>query len=224
MAKQSMLLREAQPAYRIGYVGSHAMSTHELLQLVIGGPNAGEIATELLDECQTLSEVARKNVNELQQIAGIGEATAARLIAALELGRRFIFIPLDLGDTIRTPADIANLLIAQMGHMDHEEFWVLVLNTKNKLVHLDRLYKGNLNTCYIRVSEVFRQAIRMNAAAIMVAHNHPSSDPTPSPEDNRVTEKIVQAGSMLGIDVLDHVIIGGNRYVSLREKGLGGLG
>jgi DNA repair protein RadC len=224
MAKQSMLLREAQPAYRIGYIGSHAMSTHELLQLVIGGPNASEIATELLDECQTLSEVARKNVGELQQIAGIGEATAARLIAALELGRRFIFIPLDLGDTIRTPADIANLLIAQMGHMDHEEFWVMILNTKNKLVHIDRLYKGNLNTCYIRVSEVFRQAIRMNAAAIMVAHNHPSYDPTPSPEDNRVTEKIVQAGSMLGIDVLDHVIIGGNRYVSLREKGLGGLG
>jgi DNA repair protein RadC len=224
MAKQSMLLREAQPAYRIGYVGSHAMSTHELLQLVIGGPNAGEIATELLDECQTLSEVARKTVGELQQTAGIGEATAARLIAALELGRRFIFIPLELGDTIRTPADIANLLIAQMGHLDHEEFWVMVLNTKNKLVHIDRLYKGNLNTCYIRVSEVFRQAIRMNAAAIMVAHNHPSHDPTPSPEDNRVTEKIVQAGSMLGIDVLDHVIIGGNRYVSLREKGLGGLG
>jgi len=224
MAKQSMLLREAQPAYRIGYVGSHAMSTHELLQLVIGGPNAGEIATELLDECQTLSEVARKTVGELQQTAGIGEATAARLIAALELGRRFIFIPLELGDTIRTPADVANLLIAQMGHLDHEEFWVMILNTKNKLVHIDRLYKGNLNTCYIRVSEVFRQAIRMNAAAIMVAHNHPSTDPTPSPEDNRVTEKIVQAGSMLGIDVLDHVIIGGNRYVSLREKGLGGLG
>jgi len=224
MAKQSMLLREAQPAYRIGYVGSHAMSTHELLQLVIGGPNAGEIATELLDECQTLSEVARKTVGELQQTTGIGEATAARLIAALELGRRFIFIPLELGDTIRTPADIANLLIAQMGHLDHEEFWVMILNTKNKLVHIDRLYKGNLNTCYIRVSEVFRQAIRMNAAAIMVAHNHPSTDPTPSPEDNRVTEKIVQAGSMLGIDVLDHVIIGGNRYVSLREKGLGGLG
>lgn len=224
MAKQSMLLREAQPAYRIGYVGSQAMSTHELLQLVIGGPNAGEIATELLEECQTLSEVARKTVGELQQMAGIGEATAARLIAALELGRRFIFIPLELGETIRTPADIANLLIAQMGHMDHEEFWVMILNTKNKLVHIDRLYKGNLNTCYIRVSEVFRQAIRMNAAAIMVAHNHPSSDPTPSPEDNRVTERIVQAGSMLGIDVLDHVIIGGNRYVSLREKGLGGLG
>lgn len=224
MAKQSLLLREAQPAYRIGYVGSYAMSTHELLQLVIGGPNASEIATELLDECQTLSEVARKNVGELQQIAGIGEATAARLIAALELGRRFIFIPLELGDTIRTPADIANLLIAQMGHMDHEEFWVLVLNTKNKLVHIDRLYKGNLNTCYIRVSEVFRQAIRINAAAIMLVHNHPSQDPSPSPEDLRATEKIVQAGSMLGIDVLDHVIIGGNRYVSLREKGLGGLG
>ena len=177
MAKQSMLLREAQPAYRIGYVGSHAMSTHELLQLVIGGPNAGEIATELLDECQTLSEVARKTVGELQQTAGIGEATAARLIAALELGRRFIFIPLELGDTIRTPADVANLLIAQMGHLDHEEFWVMILNTKNKLVHIDRLYKGNLNTCYIRVSEVFRQAIRMNAAAIMVAHNHPSRAP-----------------------------------------------
>ena len=201
MAKQSMLLREAQPAYRIGYIGSHAMSTHELLQLVIGGPNASEIATELLDECQTLSEVARKNVGELQQIAGIGEATAARLIAALELGRRFIFIPLDLGDTIRTPADIANLLIAQMGHMDHEEFWVMILNTKNKLVHIDRLYKGNLNTCYIRVSEVFRQAIRMNAAAIMVAHNHPSHDPTPSPviwrKSQAQTSRLLNASSCL---------------------------
>lgn len=224
MAKQSLLLREAQPAYRIGYVGSHAMSTHELLQLVIGGPNAGEIATQLLEECQTLSEVARKNVGELQQIAGIGEATAARLIAALELGRRFVFIPFELGDTIRTAADIANLLIGQMSTLDHEELWVLVLNTKNKLVHIDKLYKGNLNSCYIRVGEVFRQAVRMNAAAIMVVHNHPSGDPTPSPEDNRVTEKIAQAGQMLNIEVLDHIIIGQMRYVSLRERGLGGLG
>ena len=201
MAKQSLLLREAQPAYRIGYVGSHAMSTHELLQLVIGGPNASEIATQLLDECQTLSEVARKNVSELQQIAGIGEATAARLIAALELGRRFIFIPLELGDTIRTPAEVANFLIAQMGHMDHEEFWVLVLNTKNKLVHIDRLYKGNLNTCDIRVSEVFRQAIRLNAAAIMIAHNHPSLDPTPSPviwrKSQAQTSRLLNASSCL---------------------------
>ena len=224
MAKQSLLLREAQPVYRIGYVGPATMSTHELLQLVIGGPNASEIATELLNECDTLSEVARKNVGELQQITGIGEATAARLIAAMELGRRFIFIPRELGETIRTAADIANLLMAQMSSLDHEEFWVLILNTKNKLIHIDKLYKGNLNTCYIRVAEVFRQAIRMNAAAIMLVHNHPGGDPLPSPEDNRATEMIKSAAQILNIEVLDHIIIGGNRYVSLRERGLGGLG
>ena len=200
------------------------MSNHELLQLVIGGATAGDSATQLLSECVTIGEMAHMSVYELQKISGIGEVTAARLKAALELGRRFVSIAPDMGDTIRNPADASGLLMTQMGPLDHEEFWVLVLNTKNKLIYIDKLYKGNINTCIIREAEVFRQAVRMNAVAIMIAHNHPSGDPTPSPEDVRVTHKLVEAGKMLNIEIIDHLVIGQLRYVSLRERGLGGLG
>jgi len=122
---------------------------------------------------------------------------------------------------IHSPADVANLLQYFIGSLDHEELWVVNLDTRNRVMNLVALYKGSVNSSQVRISEVFRQAIVDNAPAIIVAHNHPSGDPTPSPEDVSVTRSMVQAGKLLDIDVLDHLVIAAGRFVSLKERGLG---
>ena len=122
---------------------------------------------------------------------------------------------------VKSPADAANLLMAEMSLLEQEHLRVILLDSKNRLLKTVTVYVGSLNTSVVRVGELFREAIRANAAAIIVAHNHPSGDPAPSPDDVHVTEVIVQAGQLMDIDVLDHVIIGQQRYVSLKERGLG---
>lgn len=121
---------------------------------------------------------------------------------------------------VHSPADAAHILECFIGSLDHEELWVIILDTRNKVKRLVALYKGTVNSSQVRISEVFREAILENAPAIIVAHNHPSSDVTPSPEDISVTRNLVQAGKLLDIDVLDHIIVGGSNYTSLKEKGL----
>ena len=122
---------------------------------------------------------------------------------------------------VRSPADVANLLMLEMGLLEQEHLRAVLLDTKNVVLRVANVYAGNLNTAVVRVGEVFREAIRANCASIIVVHNHPSGDPTPSPEDVRVTEQLVEAGRLLDIDVLDHLVIGRNRYVSLKERGSG---
>jgi DNA repair protein RadC len=122
---------------------------------------------------------------------------------------------------INSPGDVAQLFIPFIGYLDHEELWVACLDTRNRLRCLVALYKGSINTSQIRVAEIFRQAIIENAMAIVLAHNHPSLDIAPSPDDVAVTRAIVQAGKLLDIDVLDHLVIGGNQWASLKERGLG---
>jgi len=155
------------------------------------------------------------------QINGIGPAQAARIKAALEFGRRLMLTAPEERYAIRSPGDIAQLLMAEMSHLEQEHFKVLLLDTRNRMIDDVTLYIGSLNANHIRVAEVYRDAIRQNAAAIIVAHNHPSGDPTPSPEDVAVTRQIAAAGSQLDIELLDHVIIAQQRFVSLRERGLG---
>jgi len=122
---------------------------------------------------------------------------------------------------IRAPQDAANILIPLIGHQEQEHFVVLYLDTRNRVTDREVLYKGSLNTSLVRIAEVFRGAIRRNCAAIIVAHNHPSGDPGPSPEDISLTRRLVEAGKLVEVDVLDHVVVGQNRFVSLRERGLG---
>jgi len=122
---------------------------------------------------------------------------------------------------IHSPSDVANLLQYFIGSLDHEEMWVVNLDTRNRVMSFVALYKGSVNSSQVRVCEVFRQAIVDNSPAIIVAHNHPSGDPTPSPEDVSVTRAILQAGKLLDIDLLDHLVIGAGRFVSLKERGLG---
>jgi len=158
---------------------------------------------------------------ELCAERGVGEAKAAQLKAALELGKRLVSTQPEERAVVRSPQDVANLLMADMGLLDQEQLRVVLLNTKNQVISVPEVYRGSVSTSLIRVSEVFREAVRENCPAIIVVHNHPSGDPTPSQEDVQVTEQMVNAGRLLDIEVLDHLIIGQQRYVSLKEQGLG---
>ena len=139
----------------------------------------------------------------------------------MELGRRLLISAPDERLQIRSPADVANLLMLEMGLLEQEHLRVILLDTRNRVLAVTTVYKGSLNSSMIRVGELFREAIRRNSAAVIIAHNHPSGDPTPSPEDVAVTKQVVQAGKLLDIDVLDHLVIGQGRFVSLKERGLG---
>jgi DNA repair protein RadC len=172
---------------------------------------------------ENLGNLVRASTQELEAIAGLGAAGAARLKAALELGRRMLLDVPEDRLVVRSVTDAASLLIPEMAHLEQEHFRVLYLDTRNRLLDSETLYVGSLNATHIRVGEVFRGAIKRNCAAIIVAHNHPSTDPSPSPDDLEVTRQLIAAGDLVGIDVLDHLIVGGHqRFVSLREQGLGG--
>ncbi len=153
---------------------------------------------------------------------GLSEAKACQLLAALELGRRFISLSPEERIIISTPQDAANLVTGEMGSLDQEHLRVILLNTRNEVLSTHEIYVGNVNSSVVRPAEVFRPAVRNNAPSLIVVHNHPSGNPAPSDDDIAITEDLVASGKLLGIDVLDHLIVGsGHRYVSMNENGQG---
>lgn len=214
-----------RPRERLQYYGASALSNAELLAILLRvgrpGENVVELSTRLLIEFNGLAGLAKAGFGDLARIKGIGTAKTAQLKAALELGRRLLLSSPDARPQITSPTDAANLLMLEMGCLEQENLRTILLDTKNRVLDSPTVYVGNVNASIIRVSEIFRDAIRTNATAMIVAHNHPSGDPTPSPEDVQVTRSIVEAGNLLGIELLDHLIIGHQRFVSLRERGLG---
>jgi DNA repair protein RadC len=214
-----------RPRERLLAQGPAALSTAELLAIILrtGVPdeNVMRVAQRLLSTFGNLSGLAQANVAELTAARGLGPAKAAQLKAALELGRRLLVESPDQRPQVRSPADAASLLMSEMSLLEQEHLRVMLLDTKNRVLGSPTVYVGSLNTSLIRVGELFREAIRTNSASVIVAHNHPSGDPTPSPEDVAVTRQIAEAGKLLDIDVLDHLIIGRQRFVSLKERGLG---
>jgi DNA repair protein RadC len=217
-----------RPRERLQNYGSGALSTAELLAIIlrtgIGGQNVLSLATSLLARYEGLSGLVRANVVELRRERGLGLAKACQLKAALELGRRMLIASPEDRPQVHSPADAANLVLLEMAFLEQENLRVILLDTKNTVLAINTIYVGNVNTALVRIAEVFREAVRANAPQIIVVHNHPSGDPTPSPEDVQVTEQIVSAGKLLDIEVLDHLIIGRQRYVSLKERGLGFTG
>jgi DNA repair protein RadC len=220
----SLRIREypehAQPRARLVHLGAEALSDAELLAVLVGA--------ERLEDCWTMLGTVggwlclqRATVAELCRLPGIGPDRAARLKVACELHRRLTYLDLGQRLQIRSPADAVKLLQAEIGHADQEHLVTLILNTKNRLLKLHTVYVGSVNAAAIRVGEVFREAIRLNAAAILVGHNHPSHDCSPSSEDILVTRQIVEAGKLLDITTLDHLIVSATSYMSLRERGLG---
>jgi DNA repair protein RadC len=157
----------------------------------------------------------------LTEVKGIGPAKAVEIKAALEIGRRLMTEAPEERPRVTSPGDAANLLMSEMMFLEQEHLRLILLDTRNRVISTPTVYVGSLNTSVVRIGELFRAAIKDNAAAFIVAHNHPSGDPSPSPEDVTVTRQIVQSGKLLDIELLDHVIIGRQRYVSLKERGLG---
>jgi DNA repair protein RadC len=209
-----------QPAYRVTQ-NPGACNVSELLAALIGGAKQIEIAEALLSYFGgDVRRIYQAHPDELAQIRGISQVTAVRLKAALNLGQR-LSAPGEERPTINSPADAAALIQGEMALLEQEHLRVLLLDTRNHVLDIVEVYQGSLNTSQIRVGEIFKAAIRRNASALIVAHNHPSGDPTPSPDDVAVTRAVVQAGKLLDIDVLDHLVIGGSRWVSLKERGLG---
>lgn len=214
-----------RPRERLLHYGAGALGTAELLAIILrvgtGGENVVHLAERLLAQYEGLPGLAQATMEELCQVKGLGEAKATQIKAALELGRRLLVAAPHERPQVLAPADAANLLMAEMSLLPQEHLRTVLLDTRNRVLKVHTVYVGSLNLTAVRVGEVFREAIRSNSAAIILVHNHPSGDPTPSPDDVQVTRQIVEAGSLLNIDVLDHLIIGRQRFVSMKERGLG---
>lgn len=217
---------DERPRERLMALGPTALNDAELLAIVLRtgykGVNVVAMAAELLAECGRLSGLARLPFSELAEQKGLGRAKAAELQACFELGRRVAeSTEQDERPQIRCAADAAKLLV-DMARLEQEEMRTLLLDTKNRVIRRPRVYQGSVHTTVVRIAELFRDAVRYHATALIVAHNHPSGDATPSPEDAAITREIVKAGELLDIEVLDHLVIGANgRHVSLKEHGLG---
>jgi DNA repair protein RadC len=199
---------------------SDACSLAELLAVIVGGSSQIEHAEQLLARFGTMQKIAQAHVSEIARVEGIGNQSALRIKAALALGRKLLQ-PEDERTTIHSPSDAAQILMPLLAHREQEYLVTVILDTRNRVLDVTEVYHGSLNASMVRVGEVFKPALQRNAAAIIVSHNHPSTDPTPSPEDVSVTRAIVQAGKLLDITVLDHMVVGLSKWVSLKEKGLG---
>jgi DNA repair protein RadC len=213
------------PQQRIADLGASALSAAELIALVVQaspGQSAMQIAEALLAQCGGLTGLGRASLFDLAQVPGIGQAKAARLRSAVELGRRLCSATDEKRPQISSPADAARLLMPEMSALEQEHMRVVLLDTRHRLLGIHEVYKGSLNVSMVRVGEVFREAIRRNCAAIIVAHNHPSGDASPSSEDAGINVQLVEAGNLLDIPVLDHIVVGsGGHWVSMKERGLG---
>ncbi len=219
-------LEERQrPRERLAELGAQALNDDELLAILLRvgleGENAVQVGNRLLRELGGLFGLQRATFAELCQQRGIGEAKAAQIKAAIELGRRLMMVHPDERPIIQSPEDAAALVQYEMSAFAQEHLWVILVDTRHRVIAVDKLYTGSLNASTVRTGELFRMAIQRNAAAIIVVHNHPSGDPTPSPEDINLTRALIQAGKLLDIEVLDHLVIGMGRFVSLKRERLG---
>ena len=213
-----------RPRERLALRGPAGLSSAELIGLLWGsgarGTSAVDIAEDALARHDGLTGLARATELEITAVPGVGEAKAAQLAAAFELGRRLMADWPTGRWTIRSPRDVADRLVLQMGRLEREELRVVLLNTKNVVLRVATVYQGNVSTSLVRVGELFRDAVRLNASGLILVHNHPSGDPTPSPDDLHLTAEALAAGRLLDIDLLDHLVVGHDAYVSLRDRGV----
>lgn len=208
------------PAYRVS-ANVASCSLSELLAAVIGGTQQIEIADALLARFTgDLQRIYHAPIQQIASIHGLGESTAVKLKAALALGLR-LCEPSKERPVVNSPADAAALVQHEMSLFEQEYLKVIVLNTRNHVLDIVEITHGSVNACHIRIAEVLRPAIERNAPAIIICHNHPSGDPAPSSQDVSFTRSVIEAGKLMDIDVLDHLVIGKGRYVSLKEKKLG---
>lgn len=215
---------EERPRERLARYGAQSCSDADLLAIILrtGSVSEGvqELAYRLISECRGLQALGEMDLDAMTSIKGLGPAKATSLLAAFELGRRSAGIRIAARAKISSPSAAANLVMGEMSRFDREQLWVILLDTKKQSLGIDKTYTGSVSSAPVRIAELFHQAIVDNADAVIMVHNHPSGDPTPSPEDVEVTRKAIEAGRLLEIEVVDHVVIGANRFFSFKEKRL----
>lgn len=215
---------DERPRERLCRYGAESLSNTELLAILLRTGTAREsavsVAERLLGAFQNLRRLAMATVEEIRQVHGIGEVKAIEIKAVMELGRRLSSFTDEMRPTIRTAQDVVHLVGAEMRQPTREEFRVMLLNTKNQVLAVRTVSVGTINASLVHPREVFREAISRSSHSIICVHNHPSGDPTPSAEDIAVTRRLQEAGRLIDIEVLDHVIIGDGREISLKDRGL----
>ncbi|WP_040950136.1 RadC family protein [Gorillibacterium massiliense] len=217
------LPKDERPREKMLQRGAKSLSDAELLAILLRTGTVSEsavsVACRILKESGSLRNLVDMSTNQLMQVKGIGPAKALQIQAGIELGRRLARTSLEEKDFIRSPEDAARFLMEDMRYLQKEHFVCLFLNTKNRIIATETLSIGSLNASIVHPREVFRAAIKCSSASIICVHNHPSGDPAPSPEDLQITARLVEAGELVGIEVLDHLILGDGRFISLKEKG-----
>ena len=217
---ESLPIRE-RPGTRISELGPQACTDYELLATVIGGKYQIEVAQSLISKYGDLYKIYNAHTSVLaREIKGLTEATAIKLKAALAIGLRMAKNPTVEKPAINSPSDAAAIVQYEMGGLTAEELWVMCLDRRNRILEIRHLYKGSVSSSQVRIGEIFELPIQIKASAIICMHNHPSGDPTPSPDDVALTRAIVQAGKLLDVDLLDHLVISQGRWISLKERGL----
>ncbi|KAB2952341.1 JAB domain-containing protein [Heliorestis acidaminivorans] len=213
---------ELRPRERMDKAGPQVLSNSELLAILLRTGTQQETALDLANKILKqggLRFLAEASMEDLQSIKGLGIAKSAQIKSAVELGRRISASSPETRTIIRSPEDVSRLVMEEMRFLDKEVFRALALNTKNHVLSIENISVGSLSSAIVHPRELFKALIRKSAAAVVLLHNHPSGDPTPSREDREITRRIVEGGRILGIEVLDHIIIGDNRYASLKELG-----
>lgn len=219
------LPEEERPREKLYKDGVKKLSNSELLAIIIRTGNKENTAVELSQRILAIGKkglkfLADSSLEELTSIDGVGKCKAAQILAAVELGRRVSASMGEVKRKISTPLDISNLVMEEMRYLKKEYFKIIMLDTKNHVIAIENISVGSLNSSIVHPREVFKDAIKRSSASIILVHNHPSGDPTPSNEDIKITKRLVEGGKILGIEVLDHIIIGDGVYLSFKEKQL----
>ncbi|WP_440602519.1 RadC family protein [Bacillus sp. GB_SG_008] len=217
------VVKEDQPRERLLLEGASSLSNTELLAILLRTGSKEEsvltLANRILHHFDGLRMLKDATIEEMTSIHGVGMAKASQLITAFELGRRMVRLEYQNRYSIRNPEDCARYMMEEMRFLQQEHFVCLYLNTKNQVMHRQTVFIGSLNASIVHPREVFKEAFRRAAASIICLHNHPSGDPAPSREDIEVTKRLVECGKIIGIEILDHIIIGDHKFVSLKDKG-----
>ncbi len=215
---------EDRPREKMLHYGAEVLSSSELLAVILSNgtrnKSALDLARELISEADGLSNLSEYTIAQLSKIDGIGLAKAAKIMAAFEIGKRMNAISKDHTARITSPQEAAFLVMDEMKCYKKEYFNIILLNTKNNVIKISNISVGSLSASIVHPREVFVEAIKHSAARIILVHNHPSGDPRPSREDILITERLIKTGEVIGIAVIDHIIIGYDKFLSLKEEGI----
>lgn len=214
--------KEERPRERLLAYGANALSNEELLAILLrtGRKDLSvlELSKNVLYHLESLEDLKRMTVQELLQVKGIKEAKATTIIAAIELGKRLSNLNREKKSLIQSPYDVYMILHHELSHLEQEHFICIYLNTKSEVIKKDTIFIGTINQTLIHPREIYKQAIKLSAAAVLFVHNHPSGDSTPSKADIKATTSLMEASTIMGIDLIDHIIIGHHEYYSLKEQ------